>query len=77
MPILTCPRCANSGEIRHDDRCIEAVWPEARGHFPVRRCKECGTGIIVRSKFFICGTRSTLIPDDAWRRIEEKFARRP
>ena len=75
MPTLTCPRCGNSGAIRADDGCFDAVWPLARGHFPVRKCRQCGAGIIVRPKF-PCGTRSSLIPDDAWRRMEETFAQR-
>jgi hypothetical protein len=74
MPILTCPRCANSGEIRGDDGSFEDVWPMARGHFPVRKCRECGAAIIVSPKFLICGTRATLIPDDTWRRMEETLA---
>jgi hypothetical protein len=60
--------------MRGDDRSFEDVWPMARGHLPVRRCRECGAGIIVSPKFLICGTRTTLIPDDTWRRMEETLA---
>jgi hypothetical protein len=70
MPILTCPRCGNSGDMRGDDGAFEVAWPSARGHFPVRKCTECGAGIIVRPKF-LCGTRTTLIPDDTWHRMED------
>jgi predicted RNA-binding Zn-ribbon protein involved in translation (DUF1610 family) len=74
MPSLTCPRCGNRGDIRANGGAFEAAWPLARGHFPVRVCRECGAGIIVRPKFLV-GVRSTLIPDDTWRRMEETFAR--
>jgi hypothetical protein len=74
MPTLTCPRCGNRGDIRANGGAFEAAWPLARGHFPVRVCRECGAGIIVRPKFLV-GVRSTLIPDDTWRRMEETFAR--
>jgi predicted RNA-binding Zn-ribbon protein involved in translation (DUF1610 family) len=74
MPTLTCPRCGNRGEIRANGGAFEAAWPLARGHFPVRRCRECGAGIIVRPKFLV-GTRPTLIPDDTWRRMQETFVR--
>lgn len=76
MPILTCPRCGNSGEIRGDDGCFEDVWPGARGHFPVRKCSQCGTGIIVSTRLLALGMRATVIPDDIWVRMrEENFGR--
>lgn len=76
MPILTCPRCGNSGEIRGDDGCFEDVWPGARGHLPVRKCSECGAGIILSTKFLALGMRATVIPDDIWVRMgEENFGR--
>lgn len=73
MPMLTCPRCGNSGAMRGDNRAFEAVWPAAREHFPVRRCRQCGAGIIVCPRFPV-GTRPTLIPDDNWHRMEQMFA---
>ena len=73
MSTLTCPRCGNRGELRGDDRAFEAVWAAAREHFPVRRCKQCGAGIIVCPRFPL-GTRPTLIPDDNWHRMEQMFA---
>jgi hypothetical protein len=73
MPTLTCPRCGNSGAIRGGDDCFDCVWPTTRGHFPVRKCRKCGAGIIVRPKL-LWGTRPTLIPDDTWRRMEQTFA---
>ena len=74
MPILTCPRCGNSGEIRGDHACFEDIWPGARGHLPVRKCTQCGAGIIVSTKLLSLGMRATVIPDDIWARMrEERF----
>jgi hypothetical protein len=73
MTTLTCPRCGNSGAMRGDDRAFEPVWQAAREHFPVRRCRQCGAGIIICPRFLV-GMRPTLIPDDNWHRMEQMFA---
>jgi hypothetical protein len=75
MPVLACPRCGNRGEIRGSDESFETrgQWPD--GHFPVRKCRRCGTGIIVRPRFLIFGARPTLIPDNTWSKMEREFSR--
>jgi hypothetical protein len=76
MPILTCPRCGTRGEMRGGDGCFEDIWPEVRGHLPVRRCSDCGAGIILSTKLLALGVRANLIPDDIWLRMEdESFGR--
>ncbi len=40
----------------------------------MRKCRECGSGIIVRPRFLIFGTRPELIPDALWQRMEAHFA---
>jgi hypothetical protein len=75
--ILTCPRCGNSGAMYGAGAVFEDVWPVTRGHLPVRQCKECGAGIIVRPKFVGSGTRASLIADDTWGAMKAALARRP
>jgi ribosomal protein S27AE len=77
MPILTCPRCGNSGEIRGEHGRFEDVWPGARGHLPLRKCSQCGAGIIVSTKLLALGMRATVIPDDIWVRMREENFGRP
>ena len=48
-------------------------WPD--GHYPVRKCRQCGAGIIVRPKFLIFGARPVLIPDETWSKMEREFSR--
>jgi ribosomal protein S27AE len=76
QPVLTCPRCGNSGALRNDDTCFEDLWPLTRGHLPVRECRQCGAGIIVRPTFGSCRTRATLIADDTWSAMKATFAAR-
>jgi DNA-directed RNA polymerase subunit RPC12/RpoP len=75
MPTLTCPACSHSGEIRLSDEAFEprGQWPE--GHYPVRKCRACGAGIIVRPRFLIFGTRPILIPHDVWAKMDRMFLR--
>jgi hypothetical protein len=72
--ILTCPRCGNRGAMYGGDAAFEDVWPMTRGHLPVRQCKECGAGIIVRPKFVGSGTRASLIQDDTWAAMKATLA---
>ena len=73
MPTLTCPECGHAGEIRGTEEFFEVrgQWPN--GHYPVRKCRACGRGIIVRPRFLIFGTRPVVIPDDTWSKMERLF----
>jgi hypothetical protein len=74
MPVLTCPKCGNSGKIRGSEAAFEPRGDRPGGHWPIRKCRQCGAGIIVRSRFLFFGTRPTLIPDNTWRGMEEMHA---
>jgi uncharacterized Zn finger protein len=56
---LSCPTCGQSGEIKGTDEFFETrgQWPD--GHWPVRKCRSCGAGIIVKPGFR--KARATLI----------------
>lgn len=41
----------------------------------MRKCRECGAGIIVHPRLLIFGARAELIPDELWARMEEMFSR--
>jgi DNA-directed RNA polymerase subunit RPC12/RpoP len=42
---------------------------------PVRKCQECGAGIIVRPKFLIFGARGEHIPEHLWVKMDRYFQR--
>jgi hypothetical protein len=72
---MTCPACGVSGELRGTEEHFEprGQWPD--GHYPVRRCKACGAGIIVRPRFLLFGARPQLIPDETWSKMDREFQR--
>jgi transcription elongation factor Elf1 len=75
MPKLTCPGCGHQGEVRGTDEHFEprGQWPE--GHKPVRKCRACGGGIIVRFRFLIFRPYGERIPDDLWANMDRHFQR--
>lgn len=75
VPTLTCPSCGHSGEIRGTEDYFEVRGRSPEGHWPVRKCRACGDGIIVKPRlFFIGGARALRIPDETWVRMQRMWA---
>jgi hypothetical protein len=76
VPELKCPVCGHQGEVRGTEEFFEArgQWPD--GHMPVRKCRGCGAGLIVKPRFFPPGAKATVIPDDTWAQMEAYWAER-
>src|SRR4051812_31576861 len=68
---LRCPACGASGEVRGTEEAFEVrgQWPE--GHWPVRKCRACGAGIIVKPG--IGRARGKLIEPELWAKMEAHF----
>jgi hypothetical protein len=75
MPKLKCPACGNEGELRGTEEFFEirGKWPD--GHLPVRKCQECGHGLIVKPRLFL-PARAQVIPDDTWAKMERLWDER-
>ena len=67
---LRCPVCDHNGEIKGTDEFFETrgQWQGA----PVRRCRGCGSGLIVRG---LLRPKAEVIPDDLWERMQASFDR--
>src|SRR5256885_11539102 len=74
MPRLTCPVCGQRGDVRSEE------FFETRGRMPnrgmpVKRCRSCGSGLIVRPRVFPPGTKAEVIPAGAWQKMEASWSR--
>src|SRR5262245_8296814 len=68
---LTCPVCGHSGEVRGTGEYFEArgQWPA--GHWPVRECRGCGAGTIVKPG--LRKARAKLIDGATWAEMQRQF----
>jgi DNA-directed RNA polymerase subunit RPC12/RpoP len=71
MPEKKCPHCGFKGELRGTEEFFErrGQWPD--GHWPVRRCRNCGGGFLVRPRLFPPGLRTEAISGETWQRMEQ------
>src|SRR4051812_35663738 len=68
---LRCPNCGFTGEVKGADAFFESrgQWPG--GHWPIRKCRSCGAGIIVKPG--IGRARGKLIEPGLWAEMEAYF----
>jgi hypothetical protein len=72
MATVRCPNCGVKGELRGP---AEAFEP--RGHLPderpVRRCRNCGAGVVLRDRLIRPGVKAELVDPAVWRRLEDRW----
>ena len=75
MPQLKCPSCGAKGEVREsgDSFEVRGMWP--KGHWPVRKCRNCGVGLVVKPRLIPPGVRASVIPGATWLQMEESWRR--
>ena len=73
MPQLKCPSCNSRGEVRETEEFYEVrgVWPD--GHWPVRKCRNCGAGLIVKIRLAPPGAKAKRIDDATWAAMEASW----
>lgn len=75
MPQLKCPACGARGEVRETEEHFEVrgQWPD--GHWPVRKCRQCGVGLIVKMRIAPPGVKAKRIDDATWAAMEASWNR--
>ena len=70
---MKCPHCGAKGDVKgtEDHFEVRGQWPD--GHWPVRKCRACGGGMIVKPG--LRGMRAKPIDHDLWERMEEMWGR--
>lgn len=72
MPMLTCRSCRSKGDVRDEEAFeVRGQWPA--GHWPVRKCRACGAGLIVKPRLFPPGVKGKVIPGTMWTQMEEMW----
>jgi hypothetical protein len=69
---LTCPECGHAGDGGRSEAAFEYVRRD--GLVEVRRCRNCGAGLLVRFTLLPTLAHPEVIPPDVWRVMEEAGA---
>jgi DNA-directed RNA polymerase subunit RPC12/RpoP len=74
--MLKCPECGVRGEVKgtEDSFEVRSRWPFSPEGWPVRKCRSCGSGLIVKPRLFPPGAKASLIPSDTWQEMETMWA---
>src|SRR3954465_13731771 len=71
MPTLTCPECRTERDARDTEAfAVRGRLPD--GHWPVRKCCNCGAGLVVRPRLgvLIFWPKAEAIHPETWRQME-------
>src|SRR6266568_3667926 len=71
---LTCPVCGQEGEIRGTEEFFE-IRGRLPGRRAIRKCRRCGSGLIVRPRLLFWGTRAEAIDYSLWKKMDTHFER--
>ena len=72
MPQLKCPECGNRGELRGTEESFEIRGKTPEGHWPIRKCRQCGAGLVVKPLlgFLFFRPRAHVIDTETWGRMQ-------
>ncbi len=73
MATLKCPACGAKGEVRATEESFEVRGRTSDDWgWPIRKCRACGNGLIVKPRTFPPGVKAEVIPVGTWQAMEEE-----
>lgn len=69
MSMLSCPACGQTGPGDRSEAAFEYIDRDEL--LALRRCRRCGTVLLVRFTLFPTEAHAEVIPEDVWEAMQE------